>query len=375
MPDAPVHYHDGGFPPPPLDWPQLISLIGPASAALARFDGVLTGVPNAHVLTSPLTTEEAVLSSKIEGTQATMGEVLEFEAAGEQAGMDAGKRGDIQEILNYRQALHQAVAGLKDLPLCLRLIRQAHARLMEGVRGTDKRPGKFRTSQNWIGAAGCPLEQARFVPIAPDRLLDGLATWERFIHGDAPGDLLVQLALLHAEFEALHPFLDGNGRLGRMLVPLFLYEQKMLSQPVFYLSSYLEAHRQEYYDRLLAVSRDGEWTAWCRFFLIGLRAQAEANTAKAKAILDLYDRALRQVRGLTHSQFTHLAVDFLFQRPICKTSDFIAQAGIPEASAKGILSKLRKSHIIKDLLPGKGRRPGVYAYPELLNIAEGRRVF
>jgi Fic family protein len=257
----------------------------------------------------------------------------------------------------------------------LRLFKEAHAQLMEGVRGTDKQPGEFRTRQNWIGTHGCPIEQARFVPIEPERLVAGLSLWERSIHDTGPGDLLVQLAILHAEFEALHPFLDGNGRLGRILIPLFLYERKMLSKPVFYMSAYLEANRQEYYDRLLAVSRDGDWTGWCYFFLTGLIAQAEANTAKAKGIVTLYDRAMVQVRELTHSQYTHQAVEFLFQRPICKASDFIAQAGIPEATAKTMLNKLRKGNIIKDLMPASGRRSAVYGYPELLNIAEGRRVF
>jgi Fic family protein len=304
MTDGPVRYHLGAFPPPTLDWPRLIALLGPASAALARFDGVLTGVPNAHVLASPLMTEEAVLSSKIEGTQATMGEVLEFEALGDQASVEPEKRLDILEIQNYRKALHGAVRDMETLPLCLRLIRAAHAQLMDGVRGADKQPGEFRTRQNWIGSHGCVVEQARFVPIEPERLPDGMAAWERAIHDAGPGDLLVQLAILHAEFEALHPFLDGNGRLGRMLIPLFLYERKMLSKPVFYMSAYLEANRHEYYDRLLGVSRDGDWTGWCKFFLTGLTIQAESNTAKAKEIVSLYDRAMIQVRELTHSQYT-----------------------------------------------------------------------
>lgn len=213
---ASVQYHDGRFPPESrLDWPQLIPLIGPAAAAVARYDGMLGATPNPDVLLSPLTTQEAVLSSRIEGTQATMGEVLEFEAGHEPE--SAARREDIHEVLNYRSAMRHAEEMMKKLPLCLRVVREAHRILLAGVRGEGKSPGEYRRVPNWIGPAGCTIEQATFVPVAADRLPDALGTWEGYIHAEAP-DRLVQLAVLHAEFEALHPFLDGNGRLGRMLV-------------------------------------------------------------------------------------------------------------------------------------------------------------
>ena len=255
-----VHYHLGKFPPTTeIDWHRLIPLLGPSSAAVARYDGTLAAIPNASVLLSPLTTQEAVLSSRIEGTQATMGEVLEFEAEGDSHGLSDERRADIHEILNYRAATRMAEKMLTEMPLSLRVIREAHKVLLSGVRGQSTAPGEYRRIPNWIGPAGCSIEQARFVPIAADKLPDAMSIWERYAHEDA-ADRLVQLALLHAEFEALHPFLDGNGRLGRMLVPLFMWQTGLIHRPMFYVSAFLEANRDEYYERLLAVSRDGDWT-------------------------------------------------------------------------------------------------------------------
>ena len=229
---APVHYHEGRFPPEErLDWPKLIPLIGPAVAAVARYDGVLAAVPNPGVLLSPMTTQEAVLSSRIEGTQATMSEVLEFEAGHEASSPQ--RRDDIHEVLNYRVAMHEAERMLEDLPLCERVVREAHRILLSGVRGQGKSPGDYRRNANWIGPPGCTLEEATFVPVGADRLTAAMSAWERYVNDDAP-DRLVQLAVLHAEFEAIHPFLDGNGRLGRMLVPLFLWQRGLISRPMFY---------------------------------------------------------------------------------------------------------------------------------------------
>lgn len=224
----PVKYHIGGFPPDDLDWESLIPLIGPANAALARYDGTLHAIPNVAVLLSPLMTQEAVLSSKIEGTQATMSEVLEFEAEGDVKSIPVEKRDDIEEILNYRQAMYHAEIMLEKLPLCQRVIRETHKVLMTGVRGHKKSPGKYRKGSNWIGPPGCTIEEAKFIPVSAGILPDAMSAWEKYIHADSL-DRLVQLAVLHAEFEAIHPFLDGNGRLGRMLVPLFMAKTELLS--------------------------------------------------------------------------------------------------------------------------------------------------
>ncbi len=374
MAKKPVQYHEGGFPPKRLDWERLVPLIGPANGALARYDGTLAAVPNAAVLLSPLMTQEAVLSSRIEGTQATMAEVMEFEAGIRPEVTDANRTADIHEVLNYRKAMGRAVELMKELPLCQRVIKEAHTILMEGVRGQGKAPGEYRKIPNWIGPPGAPMEKATYLPIPCNKLATAMARWERFIHADAP-DKLVQLALLHAEFEALHPFLDGNGRLGRMFVPLFLFSTELLRSPMFYISAYLEARRDEYYERLLAVSKDGDWTGWCVFFLQALTEQSKENEKKGAAILKLYERDRDRVIDLTHSQYAIKALDFLFYRPIFSASAFYTEAGVPEHSARKILKTLRENAFFKILRETRGRQPAVLAFRDLLNIAEGRQVF
>ena len=370
----PVHYHEGRFPPAEMDWEKLIPLVGPASAAVARYDGALAAVVNPAVLMSPLTTQEAVLSSRIEGTQATMAEVLEFEAKGDIPEMSERKKGDIKEILNYRKAMNRAEEMLGELPLCLRIVNEAHEILLEGVRGEGKAPGDFRKTPNWIGPAGCTIDEARYVPIGADKLPAALGTWENYLHEDAP-DRLVQLALIHAEFEALHPFLDGNGRLGRMLVPLFMSQVGLIRRPVFYVSSFLEANRDEYYERLLAVSRDGDWTGWSVFFLKALKAQAEENLAKTTGILDLYGRLRQQVGTITRSPHGLKALDWFFAAPIFKATDFATHSAIPEATGRRILAAFRDAGVIKQMSQGTGQKASVLVFSELLNIAEGQDAF
>jgi Fic family protein len=371
---APVHYHAGAFPPRELDWSRLIPLLGPTAAAVARYDGILAAVPNPAVLLSPLTTQEAVLSSRIEGTQATFDEVLEFEAGAEPEGRSPERVADIHEVLNYRRALREAERMMAELPLCLRVVCAAHRLLMDGVRGHGKSPGELRRLPNWIGPPGCPIEEARFVPIAAGDLPPAMATWERYANEEAD-DRLVQLAILHAEFEALHPFLDGNGRLGRMLVPLFLWQSGMIRAPMFYLSAYLEARRDEYYERLLAVSRDGDWTGWCRFFLEGTRRQAESNLEKARGILDLYASMKPRLHELTRSQYVVHALDWMFERPVFKSSDFVRSAGIPEPTARRVLGVLQKNGLLRVFTPARGRRAAILAFAELLNVCEGKDAF
>jgi Fic family protein len=368
-----VLYHAGQFPPRNLVWEELLPLIGPANAAIARYEGVMQGVPNPNVLLSPLTAQEAVLSSRIEGTQATLGEVLEFEAEGAVNDEGTPKKADIQEVLNYRKALYEAERLMAELPLSQRLIRATHAELMQGVRGRNKSPGGYRRVPNWIGPEGCTVEEARFVPCPADALPNAMSAWEEFLHADFP-DRLVQLAVVHAEFEAIHPFLDGNGRLGRLIVPLFLFSQGLLSRPNFYLSEYLEANRDEYYARLLAISRDGDWTGWCLFFLRALIAQADTNQRKAQAILGLYQAKKDWIAEVTRSQYAVRSLDWMFNRPIFKTSDFVETAGVPRPTAGRILRVLRDQGMLREVRAASGRRAGVMAFAELLNIAEGRDV-
>jgi Fic family protein len=370
----PVNYHEGQFPPADLNWRLLIPLIGKGNAALARYDGLLTAIPNAHVLLSPLATQEAVLSSKIEGTQVTMGEVLEVEAGGEPEGLTQPRREDIEEVLNYRKALMFCAKALMERPLSLSLIKEAHALLMRGVRGSKQAPGRFRVEQNWIGPKDCSLDQASFVPIAPEHLQVGMEAWMSYVNDTDQPDPLVQLALAHLEFEALHPFKDGNGRLGRMLIPLFLYQRRLLSGPDFYMSAYLEANRERYQERLRAVSRDGAWSEWVAFFLEGVIEQASENEHKARAILALYEQVKGRVVELTHSQYAIHAVDFVFRHPIFAAPHFVSAAQIPKPTAMRILNVLREGGLLSTLREGRGRRFGVYAFRELLNRAEGRSI-
>ncbi len=366
---AVVHYHEGGFPPDGrIDWPRLVPLLGPAAAAVARYDGMLSAIPNATVLLAPLATREAVLSSRIEGTQATLGDVLGFEAG--RAPGSPERLEDVKEVLNYRRAMRHAEALLADLPLSQRAVRAAHSVLLDGARGRGKSPGAYRRVANWIGPPGCSIEEARFVPIGADRLPDAMGAWERYIHEDVP-DRLVQLAVLHAEFEALHPFLDGNGRLGRMLVPLFLWRTGLIQAPTFYISAWFEARREAYYDGLLAVSRDDDWTGWCVFFLEAVRAQAEENLAKTRAILDLYEEMKVRIPEVTRSRHSIAVLDWIFSNPVFRSTDFSAGLEMTHPYAWRILNLLGQEGILLAIDRGSGRRAAVHGFPGLLRIAEG----
>ncbi|HCT46236.1 MAG: cell filamentation protein Fic [Phycisphaerae bacterium] len=367
---APVQFHNDPLPPDTLNWEKLIPLIGPAHAALARYIGTLNGIPNPDVLLSPLITQEATLSSKIEGTQATMGEVLEYEAD-EDVVLDSEKRKDIDEILNYRKALRYATAELSRLPLSQRLLRDTHSVLMQGVRGQNKDPGNYRKVSNWIGPKGRPIEEARFVPPSSNRIPDLMSAWEKFLHSDFD-DVLVQLAILHVEFEAIHPFLDGNGRLGRLLVPLFLVSKGIMSNPNFYISSMLEANRDAYYDSLLSVSRDGDWTNWCCFFLKTMTEQAQENERKAHSILNLYNEKKDWISDLTHSQYAIRALDWFFSTPIFRTTQFIRSCDIPEPTANRIIRLVRDNGLLVEVRKSSGRRAAILAFPQLISIADGR---
>jgi Fic family protein len=353
-----------------LDYGRLIRKIGPANAALARYDGLPQSVINPDVMLSPLTNREAVLSSKIEGTQATVDEVLEFEAGME---FEGEKVQDIQEIVNYRKALALATKALADRPLNLALIRAMHGVLMDSVRGEDKAPGQFRLNQNWLGPQGCEIEQATFVPPSPLQLLDHLEAFERYLATDDI-DALIQVAVVHAQFELIHPFTDGNGRIGRLLIPLFLFQKRTLATPMFYLSEYLESHRELYYARLRGISHDGEWTAWVEFFLDAIIEQAWANTSRVRAILELYGRMKGRISELTRSQHALRILDALFDRPIFPWNEFVARSAIPKQTASRVLRILLDAGILSVMRPAGGRQPAILAFRELLNCAEGREV-
>lgn len=349
-----------------LDWVSLIPQIGEANAAVARYDGLLQSIVNPAVLLSPLTTQEAVLSSRIEGTQATLREVLAYEA--EPDLMEGSKFADIQEIINYRNAMAFAVDELQRHPISLNLIKRIHHILLNSVRGRHKKRGEFRTQQNYIGAPG-GLEYATYVPPAPQSLQSLLENLESYIHSDEK-DRLVQIALIHAQFEIIHPFLDGNGRVGRILIPLFLYEKGLLSRPMLYISSYLETHRQKYYDQLRAISKHDDYSEWVRFFLTAIIGQATSDAQKAQDIHRLYEEMKANLPTVLRSQFTTSAIDVLFARPIFTSSQFIIDSDISKGSAKRILKRLQEEKVLSILRQGQGRSPNVYMFSKLVDIVE-----
>ena len=357
-----------------LDWNSLIPSIGMANRALASFNGALYGMPNADLLLSPLTTQEAVLSSKIEGTQATFGEVLQFEA-GEAPAQEA-RRVDIHEILNYRTALKVAEDELRTRPFNLNLLLELHAVLLDSVRGRDKARGRFRAVQNWIGRPGSSIREAIYIPPDPVRVKPLLDNWEKYYHADGP-DPLVQLALIHGQFEIIHPFIDGNGRLGRILIPLFLYEKGLLSRPVFYLSAYMEAHKEEYVSALGALSsrQKNAWNRWVEFFLQALTRQAQSNLESARRIMSLYERSKAHIIRLTHSQYAVPLLDLLFQQPVFSPAQLQRHRRLPSKQmTMSLLARLKEAGILTLTRPPSGRRPQILAFAELVNLCEGHEI-
>ena len=369
MNTGPATYHAGTFPPQDLNWRRLVPQIGVAQRAVGQFDSLLRSIPNPDALLAPMRAREAVLSSRIEGTQTSLTELLEFEADPYEGDEREARLADVLEVRNYRLALDHATKLLDELPLCNRLVRSAHEVLMRGVRGRDKEPGNFRRTQNWIGPPGSAIEQASYIPCAIEHLSDALTTWEEFLHEDYH-DTLVQLALVHAEFEAIHPFLDGNGRVGRMILPLFLFSKGLISSPHLYLSEYLEANRDEYYERLLAVSRDGDWGGWCAFFIHAVAEQAIRDRNRAQATLDLYGELKDAMPEMTKSPYGVRALDWVFAQPVFLAARFVSQADIPSGSARRVLHALREGGVLEELRPGRGRRSALYAFPRLLTLGE-----
>lgn len=350
-----------------VKWEPLIPLIGRANRAIAGFDGILHSIPNPDVLLSPLTTQEAVLSSKIEGTQATLAEVFKFEAG--EYPEQTERRQDIEEILNYRRALYEAEKELRMRPFNLNLLLDLHSMLLDGVRGQDRGRGRVRTMQNWIGSPGSSIEHAQFVPPDPSFVPQLLDNWEKYYHADRP-DPLVQLAIVHAQFEIIHPFSDGNGRIGRILIPLFLFEKSILERPVFYLSTWIENHRNDYIDRLrnIGTSLDS-WNQWIEFFLMGLEEQARRNSGRVKVISDLYHQSKSRILKLTRSQFAVPLLDQLFSKPVFQSSNLIFSPAKPSGPMiASLLKSLRDAGVLKILRKGSGRRPTIYAFTQLLTL-------
>ena len=295
-----------------------------------------------------------------------MVEVFEFEAS-KQADIQTEKQKDIQEIINYRKSIGIAVNWLAKKPITINMIKEVHSILLNSVRGKDKGRGRFRAVQNWIGRPGASIEQAEYVPPEPMRIMEFLSNFEKYIHYEEK-DILVQLAIVHAQFEIIHPFVDGNGRVGRILIPLFLYEKRLLSLPMFYISEYFETNRDEYYDRLKAITSEKRWEEWIEFFLNAVVEQSKTNSQKAKAILELYKKKKDRIQEITRSQYVIKIIDTLFAKPIFSSANFICESGIPKPSAMRFINLLEKENIISLLRKGKGRTPNIFIFNKLLQV-------
>jgi len=350
-----------------LDWSVFVSLISKANRQVARFDGLLKAMPNPGVLLTPLTTQEAVLSSRIEGTQATLEEVFKYEGEPDK---EVDNIGDIQEVLNYRKAMFHAIDKLDidNLPLSTRLIKNIHEILMQGVRGKSKDPGKFRTGEVVIGPTR-KKENARYIPPPPNRIENLMKNFDNYLNHDEE-DVLVQLGIIHAQFEMIHPFWDGNGRVGRILLPLFLYYKDILSSPMFYLSAYFESDRGGYYNHLAGISENNDWESWIKYFLVAVIEQSEVNIRKANEIHNLYDQSKERIVEITSSKYSTQALDALFTRPVFTTTQFIKELDIPRNTASRLLNSLEEEDFIVVVRDSAGNQPKKYAFPSLISIIE-----
>lgn len=324
---------------------RLMALLSDADRALGELSGLGRMLPNADLLISPFVHREAVLSSKIEGTQASVTDVYALEAG--QGGLSARRASDVQEVANYVASLRYGLDRLETLPLSQRLFRELHERLMRGVRGDAARPGEFRTSQNWIGRPGCLLSEATYVPPPSSEMIEALSSLEHYLHAeDGANPPLVRIALIHGQFEMIHPFLDGNGRIGRLLITLLLVHWGLLSLPLLYLSAFFERRRSDYYDRLLGNSQDGDWESWVAFFLEGVRSEAQDAAARAKRLQDLQHVWRDQFTGARGSALTLRLVDALFETPIVTIRRVREILGVTYPPAKQHVDKLVRAGVL-----------------------------
>jgi Fic family protein len=362
----PKPYKPQKLPLKVIDWQSLLPEIVKANTALAKFDGLLENIQNPLLFLSPLMTQEAVLSSRIEGTQASLNDILEYEASPRK---NPDNYNDIEEVINYREALQYATKELDNRPICLNLVRDIHSILLNGVRGQNKARGEFRKIQNWIGAPGSTIETATFVPPSPEILIKSLSNWEKYCHFEEI-DRLVQLAIIHAQFEIIHPFLDGNGRLGRILIPLFLYENNLLKYPSLYVSEFFEQDRKKYYTMLKAISDKQSWNEWIKYFLKAITDQAQRNTQRAKHVSGLYEKLKNEIQEISKSRNAIQIQDFLFSKIMFETPDFTKASNLSKPHAARVLKQLLENKIVKTVSPAKGRRPAMYAFTALMEIIE-----
>lgn len=350
--------------PPEINWtPALASALADASLLIGKLAGEGKRLPSPHVLLRPFIRREAVLSSRIEGTQATLGELLAAEAG---AAVERSPE-DLSEVANYVTAMEFGMERLQTLPLSLRLVRELHERLMTGVRGKHATPGEFRRSQNWIGKAGETLNQAAYVPPPPDVLGEYLAAWERFLH-DRTLPPLVHIALTHYQFEAIHPFLDGNGRVGRLLITLQLCERGILQTPLLYLSAFFEATRADYYAGLRNISEKGDWDGWLRYFLNGVARQSEDALSRTVRLNTILENWRKQLAGKTGTKVALQLLDHLGANPFITPRGAEQKLNLAYNTAARAIAQLEKHGIVKQT--SEGKRDRAYCAEALLKILE-----
>ena len=347
--------------PPKIEYGQdLVLALSRADAALSELSIAGEQLPNPHLLIAPYLRQEAVLSSRIEGTRTTLAELLMDEVAAAPPERDPN---DLREVRNYITALEYGIARLSELPLSLRFVRELHERLMQGVRGAHMTPGEFRRSQNWIGPPGSTLATATYVPPPVNEMKKALGDWELFLHDRTSLPDLVQCALMHEHFEAIHPFLDGNGRVGRLLITLFLIERGRLTQPLLYLSAYIEAHRSDYYDALLRVRTEGDWRSWLIFFLSGVQETAVFAARQAREIA----RIREEFRQMVQDKPKALAlVDHILRTPYITVAEAERVLSVTNPTARTAVVALVAAGLLEEVGERKWRR--LYVARPVLNV-------
>ncbi|MBE7157611.1 MAG: Fic family protein [Rhodospirillales bacterium] len=363
-----VSYHYDCFPPQLTDYQRLIRPLSSAASALARYDQMLKGMHNSEILLAPLRSQEAVVSSRMEGTISTLDEVLRYEAEkeSEEDDVETAYRSEAVEVHLYSYAMRNAQRALKDgAPISNWLLRSVHKQLLGFGRGAHLSPGEFKTEQNYLADRG--RRKVLFVPVSPGHLNIFLDKLFIYMNND-DWEILIRTALVRLEFEAIHPFKDGDGRIGRMLIPLVLWQAGAISQPYFYMSGYLGQRRDEYIDRMREVSAHDDWTGWIVFFLEALENQANQNLQKAEEIRSLHEEMKDKFRSVLSSQWITLVLDFMFTRPVFRNNMFTSKSGIPQQTAHRVTRTLSEHNMLRTIVPAAGRRPAMYAFEPLLTI-------
>jgi len=362
-----VKYHYDQFPPGSLDYAKLYKPIANATNAIARFDQMLETMHNSEILLAPLRKREAVVSSRMEGTISTIDEILQYEADLEDGiNKNQNVRSEIIETYLYQCALKEGQDALAaGRPFSEWLVRSLHAELLSFGRGAEKSPGQYKSEQNFLAD---PISRTiRFIPITPEKLTDGLSFLFTYMN-ESDEQILLKTAVSHVEFEALHPFQDGNGRVGRMLITLLLWKKGVISQPHFYISGYLEENKDEYIERMRRVSSHGEWTEWCLFFLGMLESQANQNLEIMKRIGMLYEEMKAEFSSALSSKWSIQAQDYIFANPIFQNAKFVADSGITIASARKFARALEDKGLLRLVRVSSGPQSAIYAFEPLLKL-------